>query len=756
MVWAPDRRRLLKASATGFLTISGISTTKGRTEPPGQFSGQVSNPWGDPLTNAEVAVFDYSATANEPLASTTTNENGRFAFEPFDQAENQFLMVQDTESGFFLINSSVTSLPTDAEVDLTAPHQLMFGPEIASYSTGGNMLYVTVWRQFVFTGEENYTDQFLRIELTGLKDEQNAVHRIDTVLNPSFSLTLPENGVRVDYNGQEGVDNSGITIYLVTDDPPSERAEWLYDWHPSQTGAPGILSASDAYRPLSEPIANEEKEEAEIIPGVAEAIPGLGELIALADESGIIGTKPTSELVLGENIDPPNRNEVDTVTSGLPFGASSAVFSVPLRFTEQEEQTMFAEASWGANPFNLDVDRLHFQTEFSMGPGTGSDSTSESNTQSGSTWPMYQYDSGNTGSNPVAQGLQTDQVQERWSNETDQVFSSPAVYDGTVYYGSIQGQANGAIYAADTATGEIKWSIDRDEPVRTSPVIANDRIYYALDGSVYALDPDTGETEWTIETSGNGDSNPILDDGMLYVNFWEGRGADNVTISIYAIDLAEQEIQWSENILGNADSPLVKAGDNLYIQLWHPPSSSTRVDKLSIERQSSIARYDLQVSQGIKAHPGQPTLITSGGKLLIPLENDVACFDVDTNSEQWKYETESRMGEIGAVIDDTFCIADRDRRVHAIDTETGEAEWTYQAERGGYNTGGGIHVSAAQNTVYVTGDIQETVYALDLSDGSKRWGTRLESPAGTPATVTSDAVFVGGFSNGFYALESAE
>jgi outer membrane protein assembly factor BamB len=72
-----------------------------------------------------------------------------------------------------------------------------------------------------------------------------------------------------------------------------------------------------------------------------------------------------------------------------------------------------------------------------------------------------------------------------WKYATEgQVNSSPAVANGALYVGSV----DGAIYSLDVKTGTIRWRLHTNGPVVSSPIIDEDTIYIGSnDRLVYAL-----------------------------------------------------------------------------------------------------------------------------------------------------------------------------------------------------------------------------------------------------------------------------
>ncbi|MGF1596266.1 MAG: PQQ-binding-like beta-propeller repeat protein [Acidimicrobiales bacterium] len=114
----------------------------------------------------------------------------------------------------------------------------------------------------------------------------------------------------------------------------------------------------------------------------------------------------------------------------------------------------------------------------------------------------------------------------------------------------------------------------------------------------------------------------------------------------------------------------------------------------------------------------------------------------------WQYETGSSLASRPAVENGLLVIGTHvTDTVHAIDTETGEAQWTFDA-------GGAVDVGPTieDGTVYI-GAASGAVYALDLDDGSVEWETDVEAKVSTAAYVDAEVVAVGTDGGRFIGLD---
>jgi outer membrane protein assembly factor BamB len=123
----------------------------------------------------------------------------------------------------------------------------------------------------------------------------------------------------------------------------------------------------------------------------------------------------------------------------------------------------------------------------------------------------------------------------------DFFLSSPSVWNGTVYFGS----SDGNIYALDAASGAPKWRVQTGDVVHSSPAIADGILYIgSWDTYLYALDASTGKEKWRFKTGDDPEihnhvgiqSSPTVVDGVVYFGCRDSFA--------YAIDAATGKQLW--------------------------------------------------------------------------------------------------------------------------------------------------------------------------------------------------------------------
>lgn len=123
----------------------------------------------------------------------------------------------------------------------------------------------------------------------------------------------------------------------------------------------------------------------------------------------------------------------------------------------------------------------------------------------------------------------------------DTFLSSPAVWNGTVYFGS----SDGNVYAVNASTGSLRWKFKTGDVVHSSPAVVGGTVYIGgWDTFFYALDAATGALRWKYKTGDDPDehnqvgiqSSPAVVDGVVYFG-----GRDSY---LYALRARNGTLEW--------------------------------------------------------------------------------------------------------------------------------------------------------------------------------------------------------------------
>lgn len=149
----------------------------------------------------------------------------------------------------------------------------------------------------------------------------------------------------------------------------------------------------------------------------------------------------------------------------------------------------------------------------------------------------------------------------------DEVVSTPAVADDTVYVGG----SNGRLYALDAASGEERWSHEVRDMIWSSPAVAFGTVYFAdWDGNVHAVNASSGRSEWTADTAGQYISGSVaVDEEGVYVGHTPYNTLDDPTTNhakLFKFDRTDGAERWSVETpaLEIGSSPVV-TNDRVYV-----------------------------------------------------------------------------------------------------------------------------------------------------------------------------------------------
>ncbi|WP_175452844.1 outer membrane protein assembly factor BamB family protein [Halorientalis regularis] len=255
---------------------------------------------------------------------------------------------------------------------------------------------------------------------------------------------------------------------------------------------------------------------------------------------------------------------------------------------------------------------------------------------------------------------------QQWTYETgDYVYSSPVVQDGMVVVGS----GDGNVYAINPSNGRELWSAQTSGPVNASPALADGTIYIgSRDGNVYALDADDGAKNWTFETGSGIDSSPAVGDRQVYVGNRDG--------TMYALSTDDGSREW------------------------------TTVTRGTIKSSPAVAYNSVYVGNG---------------------DGTIYALNTRDGTERWSVGTGSAVDTSPVVVDGSVYVGNADDRLLVYDRNTGDIQW-------GIDIGLVTNTSPAvvYDTVYV-GGTDGNVYALrEQSEVSEPFGRDVPTPDSPP------------------------
>jgi outer membrane protein assembly factor BamB len=340
--------------------------------------------------------------------------------------------------------------------------------------------------------------------------------------------------------------------------------------------------------------------------------------------------------------------------------------------------------------------------------------------QRGESWPQFGYDSANTGHAPANAGPVGD-MGEQWRFETGgPVYSWPAVVDGTVYVGSLDGN----VYGLDAESGSEEWRFATGEEVQSSPAVVDGTVYVgSLDGNVYGLDAGSGTEEWRFETGMNVFSSPAVVDGTVYV----------VAGDVYGVAAGSGAEVWRFETADQMLSPPAVMGGTVYV-------GSHDGHVYGLDAESGEERWRFETDGYVYSSPA----VVDGTVYVGSDDDNVYALDAESGSEEWRFELGEPVYTSPAVVDETVYVGSSGGQVYGLAAESGSEEWRFEMGTVVFSS-----PAVVDGTVYVGGD--DHVYGLAAGSGTEEW--RFEIAGGTTSPAVVDGtVYVGGWDHNVYAI----
>jgi len=211
----------------------------------------------------------------------------------------------------------------------------------------------------------------------------------------------------------------------------------------------------------------------------------------------------------------------------------------------------------------------------------------------------------------------------------DVYLSSPAVWQGTVYFGS----GDGHVYALDAASGRLRWKFKTGNVVHASPTLADGKVFIgSWDTWFYALDAVTGHMVWRFKTGEDPNvhnqtgiqGTAAVVGGMVY---FECRDAH-----VYALDARTGRKRWTFDLQGSwgMSSPAVADG-----RIYYATADGRRFHAADAATGKDI--FVLPFSWYFSASPA----IVGHYAYAANWDGRLMAIDVDAQQVAWTFETDS-------------------------------------------------------------------------------------------------------------------
>jgi outer membrane protein assembly factor BamB len=219
-------------------------------------------------------------------------------------------------------------------------------------------------------------------------------------------------------------------------------------------------------------------------------------------------------------------------------------------------------------------------------------------------------------------------VTEKMPDPWDFYLSSPSVWNGTVYFGS----SDGNVYALEVNSGALKWKFKTGDIVHSSPAIADGVLYVgSWDTYLYAVDAASGTEKWRFKTGDDPDahnhvgiqSSPAVTDGVVYFG-----SRDSFA---YAVEAATGKQMWKFSTDGSwVNNSMVVHDGKAYFGTSIPGIMH------AVDAKSGKAIFDLPSGTPVFA-----SMALAGDTLYLGnFGGKLTAIDLKTQKPAWVFETD--------------------------------------------------------------------------------------------------------------------
>lgn len=273
-----------------------------------------------------------------------------------------------------------------------------------------------------------------------------------------------------------------------------------------------------------------------------------------------------------------------------------------------------------------------------------------------------------------------------------------------------------------------EWRFDTEGHPFTAPTLDGDTLYAGCNnGILYAFRTSDGTVKWKYEFSESVFSPFVpLANGIVYLG--------DLTENVHAVDAETGDVRWRTRV-GPIVGPILVVEDVVYAA-----SPANGVFALDAETGDVLNEFSIE---------NVGTLSIANRTIYVSHGESVSALNLDTGSQKWQFDTESRIDAQGTTIaDGRLYVGNNDGVVYALDAETGEPHWQV-------TTGDSVYASptVVSDTVYI-GSSDRSLYALDVEDGIRKWRFNAEGAVNGAVSVADEVVYAADQYKYFYALDA--
>ena len=259
---------------------------------------------------------------------------------------------------------------------------------------------------------------------------------------------------------------------------------------------------------------------------------------------------------------------------------------------------------------------------------------------------------------------ETGEVNRSFNLETDRVISGISVGYNTFLYAD----ADGVIYAHDSNSGDLKWTIALEDVVLSEMLVTSTEVFVQTSSDVlYGLDLQNGEIQWSKKAQApllsiRGTATPVIFEGLIFTSFSNGRLA--AVRAIDGIQLWEKPIS---RLKGSTELEKLMDADSVAIPI--------NEDVFAANYNGSLTRFNIRGGDkvfSVDHSTLKPIILHRNTIVSINTDEEILGFNATNGTEIWRSQKFKNRDITDLVLyDDKVYFGDLEGYIHEIDPETG-------------------------------------------------------------------------------------
>jgi eukaryotic-like serine/threonine-protein kinase len=234
----------------------------------------------------------------------------------------------------------------------------------------------------------------------------------------------------------------------------------------------------------------------------------------------------------------------------------------------------------------------------------------------------------------------------KWAHKADsKIYTTPSLAVGLVFIGSDDGK----LYAVKPGTAAAKevWQFNAMLPIRSSPVVADDSIYFGTDGGEFFSIDVSGELRWRFQTRRRIMSTAVVNDGVIYV------GSDDW--HIYALDVHQGYPIWRFRTKGPVISSPAYGDGKIFF-------GSADGFVYAVDALSGREMWKFEVGSAVTSSP----FVYMDAVYIGATDGALYSLHARTGDPLWRFQSKKQILSSPFVVDDIVYIGSDDQHIYAL------------------------------------------------------------------------------------------